>query len=147
MASDLPAFISTKGLSHHVFCSYLVEEREWQSGWLDVWLLAKVNPPHSISLVLFLSLYVRPQCVTSSCPVHQHGHPFLCLPFSSSLLICSKTSWALFVWYVEIDPQKRIDISGLRNATRFSLLIKLLVFLRCNERLSYWQTGVTVIMS
>lgn len=46
LVSDLPALILTHELCHLIFFPFLSEEGERESGWLGVWQLAKVNPPH-----------------------------------------------------------------------------------------------------
>jgi len=106
---------------------------------MGVWPLAKVNLPHSFFSYRFVTDFI---CKTIVCDREVPGAsvwtPIFTAPFSSSPLICSKTSLALFVWYLEINPQKGIDISGLRTATRSSVLSKMLGFLQYKEKLSYW---------
>lgn len=51
-------------------------------------------------------------------------------PFVFSLLNCSKTSQILNIWYLEINAQTGIDISGHSAAMRVPAPSKMLVFLQ-----------------
>lgn len=136
----------------------LLQRRSDLGGLMGVWPLAKVNS-YSISLRGFLSEFIcqsicpRVTVLNQNnilCGRHVPGasawtHIFMS-PFTSSLLNRSKTSQIPFIWYLEINAWKGIDISGLTAAKRVSAPSKMLVFLQWKERLSYWQKGVTTMM-
>lgn len=47
--SDFPVLISTHEVFHLIFSSCLVEEEEWERGWVGILQPAKVNPRHLFS--------------------------------------------------------------------------------------------------
>lgn len=50
MVRDLPVLISTHKLFHLIFFLCVIEDTEWERGWVGIWQQAKVNPTQLIKV-------------------------------------------------------------------------------------------------